>query len=262
VVKGLIAALVVCVGLAAPGYASAFVVESSAQVDQQLLVLRTTDGQPMRDADCRPQGTQFAMIGQQLNAALWTCYVSDGLSRVYNVTAHIQNTTRVGVKAQGGIDRLTSYSCWKDFSHFPCPPGRRFVLPDEPATAAAASSPSVQQETARLVQQQLMSLKTTDGIRIRQADCRPITWHWTISGDSVIYGNLWTCYVADSLRRVYNVNAHVRNSKAGGIDKLTVLNCWRTYANYSCPRGTKIVLPVMSNGKPAGKVSPPTKTGH
>lgn len=259
--KGLVAALVACVGLIAPGCASAFVVESSAQVDQQLLVLRTTDGQPMRDADCRPQGNQFAMIGSQLNGALWTCYVSDGLARVYDVTAHIRNTTKVGVKAEGGIDKLTVHNCWNDFSHFSCPPGAKIVLPVKRATAAAAS-PSVEQETAPLVQHQLIALKTTDGIRIRQADCRPITWHWTTGGDSQIYGNLWTCYVSDSLRRVYNLNAHVRNSKALGIDKLSVLNCWTTYANYKCPHGAKIVLPLLSNGKPMRKVPAPTKTGN
>jgi hypothetical protein len=246
--KRVIAGLVACVGLAAPGYASAFVVESSAQVDQQLLVLRTTDGQPMRDADCRPQGTQFAMIGSQLNGALWTCYVSDGLSRVYDVTAHVRNTTKVGVKAEGGIDRLTVYNCWNGFSNFSCPHGAKIVLPVKRATAAAVPSPSVEQETAPLVQKQLMAFKTTDGIRIRQADCRPLTWHWTTGADSQIYGNLWTCYVSDSLRRVYSVNAHVRNTKLGGIDKLTVLNCWTNYANYGCPHGPKIVLPNKGKG--------------
>jgi hypothetical protein len=95
--------------------------------------------------------------------------------------------------------------------------------------AAAAHSPDVEQETGSLVQHQLLALKLTDGTRIRQADCRPITWHWSVGSGRRIFGYLWTCYVSDGLSRVYNVNVHVRNSNAGGLDKVSVLNCWPTF---------------------------------
>ncbi len=255
--RRVVAALVVCLGLALPGYASAFVVEPGPQIDQQLLALKTTDGRPMRDADCRPQGRDFAMLGAQLNGSVWTCYVSDGLSRVYNVIAHVRNTN------EGGIDKLTVLNCWTNFSHFSCPAGAKIALPAKPvASSAAVARPRVYEEDGPLVQKQLMALKTTDGIRIRQAECRPLTWHWTTGSASYIYGTLWTCYVSDGLSRVYNVNAHVLNSKTPGLDKLTVLNCWTNYANYSCPPGAKIVLPYTSNGKPTVKVPPPKKTGN
>jgi hypothetical protein len=252
-----VAALVVCIGLAVPGYASAYIVEPGSQVEQQLLALKTTDGRPMRDADCRPQGRHFAVLGSQLNASLWTCYISDGLSRVYNVIAHVRDTSA------GGIDRLTVLNCWDTYSHFSCPSGSKIALPAKRvASSAAASDPPVYQEDAQLVQKQLMALKTTDGIRIRQADCRPITSNWSTGSASYIFGSLWTCYVSDGLSRVYNVNTHVLNSKTPGLDRLTVLNCWTNYSDYYCPPGAKIVFPKTGKGKPTVKVPPPVKSGN
>jgi catabolite regulation protein CreA len=248
--RRVVIAVVVCLGLAAPAFASADVVETGAEVEQELVALRTTDGQPIKDADCRPQVGRWAMIGTQLNGDLWTCYVSDGLSRVYNVTAHVRNTS------EGGVDRLTVLNCWPDYSHFSCPSGAKIVLPAQRvAKPAADSNAPLYQETLPLVQRQLLALRTTDGIRIKYAECRPIGSHWSTGGDSQIYGDLWTCYLSDSLSRVYNVNAHVQNSKAGGLDKLTVLNCWTTYAKFSCPRGAtaEIVLPHQDQKKGKAK---------
>ena len=158
-------------------------------------------------------------------ARFWTCYVSDGLSRVYNVIAHARNTEA------GGLDRVTVLNCWATDSNFPCPTGRKQIV-----AAAAASPPSVEGEDLALVQRQLLALKTADGPRIRQAACRPLGSSWFTGSGSWIYGTAWTCYVADGISRVYNVNVHLHNSKTGGIDKLTVLNCWPTWARFTCPR--------------------------
>lgn len=229
---------VVCVAIIAPSYASAQqYVETAGYVQAELESLKTTDGQPMRDADCRPQGQDFAMLNSQLNGSLWTCYVSDGLSRVYNVVAHLRDTEA------GGLDRVTVLNCWPTYSHFSCPTGPKKIV-----AAPAAAKPPVEGEDLALVQRQLLALKTSDGIRIRQAACRPLGSSWFTGSGAWIYGTMWTCYVSDGISRVFNVNVHVENSKRSAIDKLTVLNCWSTWAKFTCPRGpTKIVLPVKKS---------------
>lgn len=226
---------IACLAILVPAYASAQeYVQTPGDIQSELESLKTSDGQPMRDADCRPQGQAFAMLHSQLDGSLWTCYVSDGLSRVYNVIAHARNTEA------GGIDRVTVLNCWATDSNFPCPTGHKQIV-----AAPAASPPSVEGEDLALVQHQLLALKTADGPRIRQAACRPLGSNWFTGSGSWLYGTAWTCYVADGISRVYNVNVHLQNSKTGGIDKLTVLNCWPTWARFTCPRGSaKIILPT------------------
>jgi hypothetical protein len=178
------------------------------------------------------------MIDSDINSAVWTCYVYDSKSFVYNVTAHV----RTDVEANE-MDKLTVLNCWRANSNATCLHRPKIVLPTQwVAKTASALNPPVYQETGPLVDRQLMALKTTDHIRIRHADCRPVTWHWSIIYGA-IYGTLWTCYVSDGLERVYSVNAHVQNAKGKGLDKLTVLKCWDNFANFTCPTGTKIVLP-------------------
>lgn len=241
--RRVVAPLVLCLGLAAPACAAAVVVEAGSDVDQELVGLKTADAVQIKDADCRPLGKSFSIIDSKLASALWTCYVSDGLGRVYNVTAHVRNAAARG--DVGSLDRVTVLKCWNYFSNFGCPHRPKILV--KPA-AAAASNPVVEQETGPLVQRQLLALKLTDGTRIRQADCRPITWHWSVGSGRRIFGYLWTCYVSDGLSRVYNVNVHVRNSKAGGLAKVTVLNCWPTFAHFDCTPGAKIVLPGKGKG--------------
>lgn len=237
--RRLVAALVVCLGLAAPSCASAVVVEKGGDVDQELAGLKTADAVQLKDADCRPQGASWTIVGSfTLASPLWTCYVSDGLERVYNVTAHVRNATASG--DIGSLDRVTVLNCWNDYSNFPCMHRPGIVA----TAAAAASSPRIEEETGTLIQRQLLALRLTDGARIKQADCRPITSHWSVGSGLQIFGDLWTCYLSDGLARVYNVNAHVRNSKAGGLDKVTVLNCWDKFAHFTCPPGRMIVLPT------------------
>jgi hypothetical protein len=221
-----------------PSYASAQqYVETAGYVQAALESLKTTDGQPIRDADCRPQGQDFAMLHSQLNGSLWTCYVSDGLSRVYNVVAHLRDTQA------GGLDRVTVLNCWRTYSNFPCPAGPTKIV----VATAASSQPTAEGEDLALIQHQLLKLKTSDGIRIRQAACRPLGSSWFTGARAWIYASMWTCYLSDGISRVYNVNAHVQNSKTGDIDRLTVLNCWPTWARFTCPRGpAKIVLPVKT----------------
>jgi hypothetical protein len=253
--RRVVAALVVCLGLAVPACAlasaSGSVVEAGFDVDQELVGLRTVDGLRIKDADCRPQGKSFSIVDLKLASALWTCYVSDGLSRVYNVTAHVRNAIAPG--DVGSLDRVTVFSCWDRWSNFPCS--------QHPKIVATPASVGPEQETLPLVQRQLLALKLTDGTRIRQADCRPITSHWSVGSDFRIFGDLWTCYVSDGVKRVYNVNVHVRNSKAPGLDRVTILNCWPTYANFGCTRGEKIVLPDTDKRTGKRKVLQFIKTG-
>jgi hypothetical protein len=101
----------------------------------------------------------------------------------------------------------------------------------------------IYQESAQLVERQLIALRTTDHVRVRHADCRPLTWHWSLHR-GFIYGDMWTCYIADSFDSVYSVNVHVRNAKSGGVDKLTVLKCWDNFSKFRCPKQKKFVLPV------------------
>ena len=97
--RRVVAALVVCLGLAVPACALALVVETGANVDQELVGLKTTDGLRIKDADCRPQGKSFSIVDSKLASPLWTCYVSDGLGRVYNVTAHVRNASAPAISA-------------------------------------------------------------------------------------------------------------------------------------------------------------------
>lgn len=246
--RRVVAVFVLCLALAAPVCAVGDVVQAGADVDQELVGLKTGDAVQIKDADCRPLGKSFSILRSELVSALWTCYVSDGLGRVYNVTAHVQNATGRG--DVGSLDRVTVLKCWTDYSNFGCPHRPKILAKP---IAAAASDRGVEQETGSLVQHQLLALKLSDGTRIRQADCRPLTSHWSIiGGDRQIFGDLWTCYVSDGLSRVYNVNVHVRNSKAGGLDRATVLSCWPTFSNFTCTAGAKIVLPGKGKGKGKG----------
>lgn len=110
-------------------------------------------------------------------------------------------------------------------------------------TVPASASGGNEVETQALVQSQLRALKTTDGIRIKDAACRPITWHFSIQDGNRIFSDLWTCYLSDALDRMYNVNAHVRNTPGGGLDRITVLFCLRSESKFACPPGAKIILP-------------------
>jgi hypothetical protein len=236
----LVTASVLCFGLAMPACASAlYLLDTGPEASQDLVGLKTTDGGRITDADCRPQGESFTIIASDINSALWSCYVSDSKSFVYDVTAHVPTD----VKADE-IDKLTVLHCWQEYSNAPCLHAPKIVLPTQWVAKAASDDfdAPVYQETAPLVDRQLMALKTTDHIRIRHADCRPLTWHWGVQ-HGLIYGYMWTCYVSDGLNRVYNVNAHVRDTKSVGLDKLTVLNCWDTSSKFKCPSGTKIVDP-------------------
>jgi hypothetical protein len=235
----LVAASLVCLGLAIPACASApDLLDTGYDVSQDLMGLKTTDGGRIADADCRPQSGNFTILESDIYSAVWTCYVSDSKSFVYDVTAHV----RTDVKADE-IDKLSVLHCWQEYANAPCLHAPKILLPTQwVAKAASAFNAPIYEETAPLVDRQLMALKTTDHIRIRHADCRPLTWHWGLH-HGLIYGYMWTCYVSDGLNRVYNVNAHVRNAKSAGLDKVTVLSCWDKFARFNCPSGTKIVVP-------------------
>jgi hypothetical protein len=107
-------------------------------------------------------------------------------------------------------------------------------------TAASA----VELETQALLQSQVLRLKTTDDIRLHNAYCRPSGLHYAINNGGQLFGDQWTCYVSDNLKRFYNLDADVRNTSAGGISKLTVLSCDRTFSKFACPSGAKIALPA------------------
>jgi hypothetical protein len=123
--RRVVAALVVCLGLAVPACASAVYVETAPEVQQELVGLRTSDGRQIKDADCRPQGTHFAVLDGDLDGSLWTCYVSDTFSRVYNVNVHVQNAK------SGALDKINVLNCWPNFAQYSCPPPPRIVLPNK-----------------------------------------------------------------------------------------------------------------------------------
>lgn len=111
------------------------------------------------------------------------------------------------------------------------------------AVALPAAAVAIEQETQGLVQQQLLALRTTDGIRIKDAACSPLSYHFSVSNQRV-FGDQWACMLADGLSRAYQVRAFVRNTTGGGLAKLVVLACYRDFSKFACPRGAKIVLPT------------------
>jgi hypothetical protein len=95
-------------------------------------------------------------------------------------------------------------------------------------------------ETGPLVEQQLARLRTTDGIRLKEALCKPANDFSVEHG--LIFSSSWYCTVTDALNRAYALNTHVRNTNAGGLDSLNVTYCWRA-PHFKCPGGANIVLP-------------------
>jgi hypothetical protein len=104
----------------------------------------------------------------------------------------------------------------------------------------AAAGAVTETETAPLVAEQLTALRTTDGIRIKEALCKPANYFSVRHG--LIFSDHWNCMVTDALNRAYALHTHVRNTDAGGLDSLGVTYCWRS-TDFKCPSGVQVVLP-------------------
>jgi hypothetical protein len=102
-----------------------------------------------------------------------------------------------------------------------------------PATTGAAT---VEQDTAPLVQQQIVShWNTADGVHVVTALCKPSN-AFSVTR-SVIFSDRWNCMETDIYSRVFWISVHVNNSPGGALESVTATGCNAHYSHHRCPKG-------------------------
>jgi hypothetical protein len=104
------------------------------------------------------------------------------------------------------------------------------------ALSTATTAAVVEQETAPLVQQQIISdWRTSDGAQVVTALCKPSN-AFSVSHQE-IFSDRWNCMETDVNSRVFWISAHVADTAAGGVEKVTATGCNAKFSHRRCPSG-------------------------